>query len=276
MAKTKILITVKTYPTLSTKYDETVCTAGFLEDGSWIRIYPIPFRKKSYDQQYSKYDWIEVDIVKNKSDFRKESYRPATIDTPIDKIGEINTDKNWALRKQIVLNTQNKKIYTNLTELITEAQSEVKTSLAVFKPTKIKKFIYEPVEREWKKDKIEKIQYERATNLFAQEEDVFKIVDKLPYKFSYTFIDDEGRESTLMIEDWEIGPLYWKCLKSNEGDENKALAAVKKKYFDEFIKTKELYFFLGTTLLHHNTAPNPFVIIGVFYPKYNPQLSFDF
>ena len=127
-----------------------------------------------------------------------------------------------------------------------------------------------------KKDKIEKIQYERAINLFAQEEDVFKIVDKLPYKFSYTFIDDEGRESTLMIEDWEVGQLYWNCLKSNEGDENKALVAVKKKYFDEFVKTKELYFFLGTTLVHHNIGKNPFVIIGVFYPKYNPQLSFDF
>ena len=42
MALTKVLISVKTYPTLSEKYDELVCTAGFLEDGSWIRIYPIP------------------------------------------------------------------------------------------------------------------------------------------------------------------------------------------------------------------------------------------
>jgi hypothetical protein len=36
MAKTKVLITVKTYPTISGKYDELVCTAGFLEDGSSI------------------------------------------------------------------------------------------------------------------------------------------------------------------------------------------------------------------------------------------------
>jgi len=45
MAKTKVLIAVKTYPTLSEKYDELVCTAGFKEDGTWIRIYPVPFRK---------------------------------------------------------------------------------------------------------------------------------------------------------------------------------------------------------------------------------------
>ncbi len=48
MALTKVLIAVKTYPTLSTKYDELVCTAGFLEDGSWVRVYPIPFRKLEY------------------------------------------------------------------------------------------------------------------------------------------------------------------------------------------------------------------------------------
>jgi hypothetical protein len=28
----KVFITVKTYPTLSKKYDELVCTAGFFED----------------------------------------------------------------------------------------------------------------------------------------------------------------------------------------------------------------------------------------------------
>ena len=67
MAKTKVLITVKTYPAISSKYDELVCTAGFLEDGSWIRIYPIQFRRKSFEEQYRKYDWIEIDLVKIKA-----------------------------------------------------------------------------------------------------------------------------------------------------------------------------------------------------------------
>lgn len=64
MALTKVLITVKTYPTLSAKYEELVCTAGFREDGTMIRIYPVQFRKKSYGEQYKKYDWIEVDLEK--------------------------------------------------------------------------------------------------------------------------------------------------------------------------------------------------------------------
>lgn len=60
MAQTRVLITVKTYPTLSEKYDELVCTAGFREDGSWIRIYPIPFRKLDYQNQYHKWQWINI------------------------------------------------------------------------------------------------------------------------------------------------------------------------------------------------------------------------
>ena len=61
MAVKNILIAVKTYPTLSEKYDELVCTAGFLEDGSWVRIYPIPYRKLDYTERYQKWHWISLD-----------------------------------------------------------------------------------------------------------------------------------------------------------------------------------------------------------------------
>ncbi|MDF1814754.1 MAG: hypothetical protein P1V20_21290, partial [Verrucomicrobiales bacterium] len=47
--KERILITVKTYPTLSTKYAELVCTAGVNENGEWRRIYPIQFRQLADD-----------------------------------------------------------------------------------------------------------------------------------------------------------------------------------------------------------------------------------
>lgn len=50
----KILITVKTYPIPSTKYDELVCTAGVTEEGEFIRLYPINFRDLPYDQQFKK------------------------------------------------------------------------------------------------------------------------------------------------------------------------------------------------------------------------------
>lgn len=70
----KVFITVKTYPTISYSYGELVCTAGFTEDGNFIRVYPIPFRKLENELKYIKYQWVEMDIEKNKSDFRPESY----------------------------------------------------------------------------------------------------------------------------------------------------------------------------------------------------------
>ena len=271
MAKTKVLITVKTYPAISGKYEELVCTAGFTEDGTWIRIYPIQFRRKSFEEQYKKYDWIELDLVKNDSDFRPESYRPYSHDSEIKILNHIETTNNWAERKKFVLG----KIYYNLTELITEAQNKnICTSLAVFKPTKILDFTIEEVEREWDKKKLAKLEAERQQgNLFAQPENPFEVVQKLPYKFCYVFEDNQGKQSKLMIEDWEIGQLYWNCLSRNEGDEAKAVEDVKKKYFDDFAKTKDLHLFLGTSQLHHYVSHNPFMIIGTFHPKIETQTS---
>ena len=266
MAKTKVLITVKTYPTLSAKYDELVCTAGFREDGTWIRIYPLPFRKKAYHQQYKKYDWIELDLVKNQSDFRPESYRPYSHESEINIIGHIDTGRNWEERKKLCLG----KIYYNLSELIDEAKDKVIcTSLAVFKPTEIVDFTAEKVEREWDKDKLDKLS---QLNLFeTNKEGKFEVVRKLPFKFKYVFKDNQGTESKLMIEDWEIGQLYWNCLARHEGNEEKAKEDVRKKYFNDLANTKDLYFFLGTTQLHHYVSLNPFIIIGTFYPKIDLQ-----
>lgn len=269
MAKTKVLITVKTYPAISKKYEELVCTAGFLEDGSWIRIYPIQFRKKAYNQQYSKYEWIELDLVKNTDDIRPESYRPVSHDTEINIVGEIKPDGNtWAERRKIVLN----KVYNNLTQLIAEAKDKtICTSLAVFKPTKIIDFIWEEVEREWSQDKIAQFQ---QLNLFQNvDEKKFEVVKKLPYKFSFIYEDIEGKRSTTMIEDWETGELYWNCLRRHDGNEAKACADVRKKYFDDFAQTKDLHFFLGTSKVHHFVGKNPFLIIGTFHPKIQNQLS---
>ena len=79
----------------------------------------------------------------------------------------------------------------------------------------------------------------------------------------------------MMNEDWELGALFWKCLKRHNGDEVRACEDVKRKYLDEFVMTKDLYFFLGTTRRHHLKARNPFIIIGTFYPQKENQLKLD-
>jgi hypothetical protein len=86
------------------------------------------------------------------------------------------------------------------------------------------------------------------------------------------FEDAAGKKSELQGLDWEAGALYWNCLRSTNGDEPKALAKVRQKYFDEFAK-KDLHFFLGTTQQLHFVAPNPWVIIGVLPIPAEKQLG---
>lgn len=76
--RTKVLVTVMTYPTLSKRHMETVCTAGFREDGSWIRIYPVPHRLLNLEApMYKKWQWIDVDLEKKsfRQQTRKFSYK---------------------------------------------------------------------------------------------------------------------------------------------------------------------------------------------------------
>jgi hypothetical protein len=64
----RVLIWGKTYPEISKKYVETVCTGRVREDGSPIRRYPVPLRYLDGSKQYSLYDWIEVPVEKSHSD----------------------------------------------------------------------------------------------------------------------------------------------------------------------------------------------------------------
>lgn len=260
----RIYVVVKTYPTISKEYSELVCTAGILDDGTWIRLYPVPFRMLEFDQKYPKYSWIEADVIRNTADFRPETYRPVLSTLSVN--GNKPKKANWDERRKIIF--KNKKIYTNLQELINKAKKDC-TSLAIFKPSKILDFIVEETERDWDPNKLAILrELSNQMSLFQSPEEIeeeFKVVRKVPYKFSYKFEDDSGRQSTLMIEDWEIGMLYFNCLARANGNEQKAIEKVRQKYID-FFSTRDLYLFLGTTLRFHNVAPNPFIIIGTFYP----------
>lgn len=271
MARKKVLITVTTYPLPSRNYDELVCTAGVLENGEWIRIYPVPLSflldlKGSGKVNNVKYTWIELELNKRIDDFRPESFSPQHYDfRDLILHNRLDTESNWQLRKDICL----QKVYTNLSQLIEDSRAPTNVSLATFKPATITGFEIEEDEREWKDEWKE---LRKQGDLFAKETNPEILIPKLPYKFFYRFTDELGKSSRLMIEDWEIGALYWNCLRAAEGNEKIALEKVREQYEANFIKNKDIYLFLGTTKeWHMRRAKNPFVIIGVFYPKKETQ-----
>lgn len=276
MALTKLLITVTTYPLPSRSYDELVCTAGVTEYGDWIRIYPVPLqflkglRQDGKVKSY-KYTWIELDLKKRTDDFRPESHSPYDYSFKDLLVhGDIGTDNNWAERKKYCT----KKVYTNLQQLIDDSKSPTNISLATFKPSEFISFDIEKDDREWKKEWREQINQLQINFGELGKNIQRELISKIPYKFYYKFKDAQGTIRRLMIEDWEIGALYWNCLKSADGNESVALQKVRDQYETNFLKNKDIYLFLGSTKeWHMRRAKNPFVIIGVFYPKKESQLS---
>jgi len=267
----RILITVKAYPKPSGKYEELVCTAGHTDDGSWIRIYPVPYRFLADYEIYPKYSWIRMNLIRNTSDFRPESYRPkAGLDEKFHVEHKLGTADNWAARKSLVL----KEVYTSMSDLIDLAKGKEKKSLGTIKPMEIIDLKIESSDRQWKKEWRDHALQKSFLDL--ENSDLpgpRKLVDKVPYDFFYEFLTDgDDRPRKLKIEDWEIGALYWNCLRNNAGDESAALEQVRQKYFHEFTARKDLYFFVGTTKRFHNISPNPFIIIGVFYPPKTDQV----
>src|SRR5258708_24320388 len=77
-ARLRLLVTVKAYPSVSTKYNELVCCAGITEDRQWVRLYPVPYRDLPNHTQFQKYDIVEVTCDRREAhkDNRPESWCP--------------------------------------------------------------------------------------------------------------------------------------------------------------------------------------------------------
>jgi hypothetical protein len=172
----------------------------------------------------------------NGPDPRPETFRPVD-ENELQPVDHIDTADKWRERRRILLT--NARVYDRLDELIAGAKAN-QVSLAVFEPARVTDFIWEEEAREWDPDKLREMrELTSQFDLFADNtwRTTFQVIPKLPYSFSYRFEDAAGRSSELQVLDWEAGALYWNCLRSTDGDEPKALAKVRQKYFDAFLKT---------------------------------------
>ncbi len=222
--------------------------------------------------QDKKWEWVELELEPQKPslDFRPESHRPKYPDlSDLVVISKLGTDQAWYERKQAYL----KNVYSNLTRLIDDSKDPQNVSLAAFQPKRLAKFIVEADDHEWKEQWLEQLKQVDMLTSGKHAGDGPRVpIDKIPYKFKYRFEDEQGKVSTMAIEDWEIGALYRKCLAAAEGDESVAVDKVREKYGRDFMQNKDIVLFLGTTLEHHRARhTNPFTIIGVYYPPRQPQ-----
>jgi len=259
METRKILIATKTYPSISTKYQETVCTAGILlseEENplQWIRIYPIRYRYLDFDKRYPRWAIVSAKIKRNDQDYRPESFR--IDDNSLQIIRKIDTTNNWQERKSLVLSLQFRSI--------ADIQAQGK-SLGIIKPKSIERFFSKKTSREWNQKQQAVL---NQLDLFEPNIDL----EKIPYQFVYQFTDEDNVPHKYSISDWEIMELYRKCRDRSQLSgleaEHYALEKVRQKLEDDFLESKDLYFIVGNLKNHAKS----FMIIGLFYP---PLVKFN-
>lgn len=259
METRKILIATKTYPSISTKYQETVCTAGILlseEENplQWIRIYPIRYRYLDFDKRYPRWAIVSAKIKRNDQDYRPESFK--IDDNSLEIIRKIDTTNNWQERKSLVLSLQFRSI--------ADIQAQGK-SLGIIKPKSIERFFSKKTSREWNQKQQAVL---NQLDLFEPNIDL----EKIPYQFVYQFTDEDNVPHKYSISDWEIMELYRKCRDRSQllglEAEQYALEKVRQKLEDDFLESKDLYFIVGNIKNHAKS----FMIIGLFYP---PLVKFN-
>lgn len=252
MSKSNILIIVKTYPEISQKYTETVCTAGILaESKKLIRLYPIRFRYLEGTQQFKKYQWIRANIRKARSDSRPESYH---IETDSIEIGNIvPASRQWDERYAWLINEQT--VFKSV-ESLRNAQRVHGTSLGLIRSGRLNRvLIQQRNERELREAVSKKDSIVNQLDLFEEKKDLYI----LPIRIMIEFFCNDTKCSghTMSILDWEFGQLYRKVVR-NTGWEKK----IEAKLEEIFAHSKDTYIILGNMASH----PRTFCVLGFFWP----------
>jgi len=198
-SKEKLWILVKAYPQPSLKYQETVCCAGITEDGRLLRLYPIRYRHLKKEQQFDRFDLLEVKIRKSnqEKDKRPESYKVDEDSIVILKKGKhASTASKSELWKPFISDS--------LSTLI-EQQKICKKSLGIIKPDgNSLKFKAKSVKDEDADTKsLVESSYGQA-NLFEKNLTPF---ERPEYVFYYNFRSN-GKEHSMQIHDWEVQATY--------------------------------------------------------------------
>lgn len=259
--RARVLITVKTYPNPSKKYEETVCVAGVrLDRGQpeWIRLYPIRFRNVDEGVQFNKYEIIEVDVQPHGSnDPRIESYRP--LQDSIERIRTVGSKANWARRRELIGELRGEATTCALISAATAGKmSDPAPSLGLIKPavSNVKVLPGKP----WTDDQRHKIEYASNPTLFGPG---LKPLEPMPFevRYEYTCGAPDCPRHDQKVLDWELGEAGRKWRRQYGSD---AIAKIREKWEHKMTAAdRDLHFFVGNQHQHRGS----FSVLGTWYPK---------
>jgi len=197
------------------------------------------------EQQFQRFDWVEMDLTRDNSDYRPESHKVLP-----DSICIISPGK--ALKPEQKVRFWKPFIAESL-QALKEENKETGRSLGIIKPDPGSvKFRIKPL-----KDASAEEQA-LTQNLYQQfsllETEPLKKLEKPEFTFEYQFTSAEHTHN-MKIHDWEVAAAYHQY-KKKYGD--KALEMLSNEYGSN-IPEHNLHIILGTMKAH----PRQFIIIGL-------------
>lgn len=262
---------VKAAPEVSKTYGEVVCTAGILDDGRLIRVYPVPWDDYRTGR-FPKYSRVRATLEPSTEPARRpESHKLKGAMMPIsDALQSGKGDTPWRERMELL----GPAIEAAGVAGMKEKQKAHRSSLAIVKVVELVEFHIDAEPDAIIQQADYRLSPQR--DLAGQAEMIGSRIDRLKHVFRYRWrcpgaCCAEGKEPhNMTCEDWELFESYRSWRKNPRYDTNEKLAeALKTKFFDQ-MATKDLHFVLGTTSdPAYQQAP---LIIGIVYPPAPKEL----
>jgi hypothetical protein len=206
------------------------------------------------ERRFSKWQWIDVSVLKASGDTRPESFK-LNIDS-IKVQGKVGTDDGWRERRALIEPLRR----PSMCRIQRERDQNSFPTLGFFRPHEIIRLKIEPAEqKEWTPEQLEILRQSHEGDLFQRTP--AQILEKIPFEFRYEFRcgDADCRTHTMLCTDWEMLQSYRNWRKTyGDGWER----PFRQRYEREMIDRFETHFFVGT--IHR--YPASWIIVGLFYP----------
>jgi len=226
----ELMVNCKTYPAVSTKYVETVCTGGVRANGEFVRLYPVPFRFLDAEEQYGRWDVIRVRAYRDSKDPRPESWHflPGS---PIEKLDSITTDRRrWEWMCKTIHNSAAAMQEKGLTNGCVEIEPI--------------EFYWKPDSKEWTPNQLSVIQ---QGDLFATKDQMQGLADRVPWQFRLKYKEKStGQEFDGKVLAWSYYQGFRRA-RNESGNDQVALETIANRIRESiFSADRTVFAILGT------------------------------
>lgn len=267
----KVLVLVKAAPVLTRELDETMCVAGVrLDDETpeWVRLHPVPFRDLDDERKFAKYEIVDVQVERPRSDRRPESWSP--LRASITPSGKLETKRQWADRRQIIEQLPESTM-CELNAANSGGSGPEVPSLGIVRPIGAPKLLIDERDAEQLAKWRDRAVGAAARMSLFEDPDVRKPeFEVVPWRFRYEYrcadCSSGGTPHRQTIVDWEVLTL-WRRVRFRDNWRE----LMRARFEDDLWSGRDSVLFVG----NQEQRPISFLILGVFWPpagSFQPSL----